>query len=269
MSSAREHVRNSWVKVGEQNNPPRIAIELHLGQLGRLAVPVLKWIEARKPANWGQKVDLVLTSSNSGGATRHGKKSTMTKSGPLTEVFRAIEEGDPSAAADLLPLVYSELRKLARSLMARRPPGNTLQTTALVHEAYLRLVGDEDPGWNNCGHFFGAAAQAMRQILVDQARRKASEKHGGRHRRTEAREWDLAAEPPPIDILALDEALQHLQRADPRKARIVMLRYFAGLTEAETAQVLDISLRTVEREWRFARAVLFTQLSDRTDSGQA
>ena len=131
----------------------------------------------------------------------------MSESKPLPVILKAIEEGNPAAADELLPLVYSELRKLARSLMAKTPPGNTLQTTALVHEAYLRLVGSADPGWNGRGHFFGAAARAMRQILVDQARRKASAKHGGGRRRVEAGDWELAVEPPVIDILALDEAL--------------------------------------------------------------
>ena len=186
----------------------------------------------------------------------------MTESARLTRVIRAINEGDPKAAAELLPLVYTELRKLARSLMAKTPPGNTLQTTALVHEAYLRLVGKEDPGWNGRGHFFAAAAQAMRQILVDQARRKHSAKHGGGRRRTEAGDWELAIEPPATDILALDEALARLEREEPRQARIVMLRYFAGLSEKETAAVLDLSLSTIQREWRFARTLLFTQLSD-------
>lgn len=184
----------------------------------------------------------------------------MTASQRLTETLMAIEGGDPRAASELLPLVYSELRKLAHSLMARRPPGNTLQTTALVHEAYLRLVGEADIGWNSRGHFFGAAAQAMRRILVDQARRKASEKHGGGLRRTVGSDWELAVEPPSIDVLALDEAIGRMECEDPRKARIVMLRYFAGLTEAEVAETLDISLRTVEREWRFARALLFSEL---------
>lgn len=186
----------------------------------------------------------------------------MSHSEALSGVLKAIDQGNPSAASELLPLVYAELRKLASSLMARRSAGNTLQTTALVHEAYLRLVGDRDPGWSGRRHFFGAAARAMRQILVEQARRKAAEKHGGKLRRAEPGEWELAVGPPVVDVLALDEALARLEREDPRKAMIVMLRYFAGLSQDEIAQVLDISLRTVEREWRFARALLFSQLSD-------
>jgi len=186
----------------------------------------------------------------------------MLEREPLTAILRAVDRGDPRAAAELVPLLYSELHRLARSLMRKNRRGDLLQTTALVHEAYLRLVGDEDPGWNSRGHFFGAAAQAMRQILVDQARRDASEKHGGQHRRTDPQEWELAVEPRSTDILGLDEALSDLERDDPRKAKIVMLRYFAGLSEAEIAAVLDVSARTVEREWIFARALLYTRLSD-------
>ena len=156
--------------------------------------------------------------------------------------------------------VYEELRRLARSLMAKTPPGNTLQPTALVHEAYLRLVGQEDPGWDCRGHFFAAAAQAMRQILVDQARRKAAAKHGGGQQRVDVDNLDLPIESPSEDMLALDEALHRLREQDPRKADVVMLRYFAGLTIAETARVLGISDKTVERDWRFARAVLYRQL---------
>lgn len=188
----------------------------------------------------------------------------MPKSERVSHIVRAIDDGDPRAAAELIPLVYAELRKLARSLMAETPPGNTLQTTALVHEAYLRLIGDEDPGWNGRGHFFGAAAQAMRQILVDQARRKASVKHGGNRQRVEG-EWDLAIEPSSIDILALDDALRHLEESDPTKVKIVLLRFFAGLNELETAAVLDMPLRTLQREWRFAKTLLFTYLSDSGD----
>ena len=146
--------------------------------------------------------------------------------------------------------------------MARLPPGSTLQATALVHEAYLRLVGEDKPSWNSRGHFFGAAAQAMRQILVDQARRKGSLKRGGDRRRIDLEVAEPAVVPPSVSILALDEALERLERDDPRKARIVMLRYFAGLTTKETAAALDVSVPTVEREWRFARTLLHTQLAD-------
>lgn len=182
--------------------------------------------------------------------------------GPVTQMLQAASGGDPQAAVDLLPLVYSELRQLARARMAKTPPGNTLQPTALVHEAYVRLVGGECPSWNSRGHFFAAAAQAMRQILVDRARRKATLKRGGLRKRVSLDAVEPAIEPPPEDVLALDEALAHLEQADPRKAKIVMLRYFAGLTASETAAALDVSVPTVEREWRFARAFLYTVLSD-------
>jgi RNA polymerase sigma factor (TIGR02999 family) len=175
-------------------------------------------------------------------------------------VLQAVEAGDPAAAEKLLPLVYSELRKLGRSLMVRVPPGNTLQPTALVHEAYLRLVGKEDPGWNGRGHFFAAAALAMRRILVEQARRKARYRHGGDRKRLDADGIDIPIEPPTDDVLALDEALLRLQQRDKRKADVVMLRYFAGLTIEETAAVLNVSEPTVERDWRFARALLYDEL---------
>ena len=183
-------------------------------------------------------------------------------SGPVTQLLHAAGAGDPQAAADLLPLVYAELRRLAQARMAKTPPGNTLQPTALVHEAYLRLIGDPSTAWSSRGHFFAAAAQAMRQILVDQARRKSSRKHGGEHTRVELDDIEPAFEADCLtDVLELDEALNQLQLTDERKAKIVMLRYFAGLTNEETAAALDVSVSTVEREWRFARALLFTWLS--------
>jgi len=178
----------------------------------------------------------------------------------VTQVLKAVEGGDPRAAEQLLPCVYTELRNLARSLMAKTPPGNTLQPTALVHQAYLRIVGDQDPGWNSRGHFFAAAAQAMRRILVEQARRKAAVKHGGDQRRTDVDGADIAIEPPGDDVLALDGALERLAQVDPRKSRVVELRYFIGLDIAETAQVLGVSEPTVERDWRFARAFLYNEL---------
>jgi len=145
-------------------------------------------------------------------------------------------------------------------MMAKTPPGNTLQPTALVHEAYVRLVGREDPGWNSRGHFFSAAAEAMRRILVEQARRKGRLKHGGQLVRVDADEVNLPIEPPSEDMLALDEALTRLAEIDKRKADVVMLRYFTGLTIEEVAMMTGISEPTVERDWRFARAFLFDQI---------
>ena len=180
----------------------------------------------------------------------------------VTRIIEAAGRGDRQAARDLLPLVYTELRKLALVRMAKASPGNTLQPTALVHEAYLQLVGKEDPGWKNRGHFFGAAARAMRQILVDQARRKGSLKRGGNRKRIPLDDVDLPIEPPCEDMLSLDHVLKELEQADPRKGEIVMLKYFAGLTNEETAAALGISTATVEREWRFIRTFLFSRLSE-------
>jgi RNA polymerase sigma factor (TIGR02999 family) len=165
------------------------------------------------------------------------------------------------AAADLLPAVYAELRRLAAVLTVRLPPGQTLQPTALVHEAYLKLVRDQDPGWEGRRHFFGAAAQAMREILVDQARRKATLKRGGDGRRVELTEGVALIEPPADDLLALDEVIQQLHAEEPRLAEIVMLRYYTGLSVEETAGVVGRSVSTVTREWRQARAWLAGQLN--------
>jgi len=151
--------------------------------------------------------------------------------------------------------------------MAKTPPGNTLQPTALVHEAFLRLIGSDQPNWDSRGHFFAAAAQAMRQILVEQARRKASAKHGGGRKRVDVERAEPVIEPPAEDLLALEEALTRLEQADRRKGRIVMLRYFAGLTTEETAAALGVSVPTVEREWRFIRTFLYTLLSDPETGG--
>jgi RNA polymerase sigma factor (TIGR02999 family) len=168
------------------------------------------------------------------------------------------EEARP--AADLLPAVYEELRRLAAALTRQLRPGQTLQATALVHEAYLRLVGHHDPGWEGRRHFFGAAARAMRQILIEQARRKASHKHGGGGRRVELAEGMAYIEPPADDLLALDEAIQRLQAQQPHLAEIVLLRYYTGLSVEETAVVLGESERTVYRDWRHARTWLALEL---------
>jgi RNA polymerase sigma factor (TIGR02999 family) len=173
----------------------------------------------------------------------------------VTRVLRQIEAGEPAAADELLPLVYDELRKLAAQKMAQEKPGQTLQATALVHEAYLRLVdGAAGRRWNNRSHFFAAAATAMRRILVDGARARQTEKRGGDRRREPL--FDVAAPPVNEELLALDEALHKLAAADPLKAQLVELRYFAGLTGDEAAEVLGISPSTADRHWTFARAWL-------------
>lgn len=172
----------------------------------------------------------------------------------VTTLITAIEDGDRQAAEDLLPLLYDELRRLARDWMARERP-QTLQPTALVHEAYLRLVGTEDPGWDGRRHFFGAAARAMRRILIERARRYQQKKHGAEYRFVELDD-DVAAPPTPDELLAVDQCLRRLDVDDPRMVQVVELRFFAGLTEAETAKVLDCSPRTVRRLWFGAKAWL-------------
>ena len=179
----------------------------------------------------------------------------------ITRVLSAIEHGDPRASEELLPLVYRELRRLAQQRIAREKPGQTLQATALVHEAYLRLVeGEEAQRWNSRGHFFAAAAEAMRRILVENARRKRTEKHGGLLERQDLDDIDIAAPAPSHDLLALDEALAKLEAEEPVKAQLVKLRYFAGLAEDEAASVLGISRTTAQRYWRYAKAWLITEL---------
>ena len=181
----------------------------------------------------------------------------------VTRLLDAAAAGDRQAAADLLPLVYDELRQLAAARMAAEPPDQTLQATALVHEAYLRLVGrGDDNRWDSRGHFFAAAAEAMRRILVDAARRKKREQHGGDRRRVELD--DVPAVPPHSrdDLLALDAALTRLAAEDAQAARLVELRHFAGLTVPEAAQVLGISPRTADRIWAFARAWLHREISN-------
>lgn len=190
----------------------------------------------------------------------------------VTQMIQAAAAGDGEAAAALLPRVYRELRSLAAARLRRLPTGQTLQATALVHEAYLALIGRQDPGWNGRGHFFGAAAQAMREILIDQARRKAALKRGGDLERAavepdELGELGVASDLPGEDLLALDAALTRLQAEHPERARVVTLRYFGGLSEAEIAEVLGVSTRTVERAWRFARAYLHAALAPTSGGG--
>lgn len=180
----------------------------------------------------------------------------------VTRILSAIEQGDPQAAERLLPLVYDELRKLAAVKLAQERPGHTLQATALVHEAYLRLVDGHQAAvnWNGRGHFFGAAAEAMRRILVEQARRKNRVRHGGELQRVAL--LDLAApEPTPrFDLLDLEEALTRLEREEPQKAQLVKLRYFAGLSIEDSAAALDLSPATAKRYWAYARAWLYGQI---------
>jgi len=178
----------------------------------------------------------------------------------VTRILCAIEQGDPRAAEHLLPLVYDELRKLAQTRMARLPPGETMQPTALVHEAYLRLVGKSDLHVENQRHFFFVAARAMRDILVERARSKAGPKHGGNRQRVELRDAVDAGAAVPEEVLAVHEALAELEKEDPLKAQIVNLRYFTGMSIAETTQVLGISERTLHRHWRFIKAWLKTRL---------
>ena len=188
----------------------------------------------------------------------------------VTRILCAIEKGDSHAAEQLLPLVYDELRKLAAQKLAREKPGQTLQATALVHEAYLRLVDvEEAPHWNSRGHFFAAAAEAMRRILIEQARRKGRRKHGGERRRLDLQAAELTVQAPNIDILAVDEAVTQLAIKHPEKAELVKLRYFAGLTLPEAATVLGISTPTAERHWRYARAWLARHLRRENGDRQA
>jgi RNA polymerase sigma factor (TIGR02999 family) len=171
-------------------------------------------------------------------------------------------DAEAQAAAELLPELYTELRRLAAALTAQRGPGQSLTPTALVHEAFLRLVKDQDPGWDGRRHFFGAAARAMREILIEQARRKGRLKRGGGGQRVELAEGMVWIEPPADDLLALDEAIQKLQAEDPRLAEIVMLRYYSGLSVEETAAVVGVSVSTVTRDWRYARAWLAGELGE-------
>jgi RNA polymerase sigma factor (TIGR02999 family) len=178
----------------------------------------------------------------------------------VTQILSAIAQGDSSAASQLLPLVYDELRKLALQKLSLETPGQTLQPTALVHEAYLRLVGEqEEPHWDNRGHFFAAAAEAMRRILVENARRKQTVKRGGGARRVPLEEFHRVAEFPE-DLLDLDDSLTRFAAEEPDKARLVQLRFFAGLSTPDAAAALGISVATAERWWTFARAWLYSEL---------
>jgi RNA polymerase sigma factor (TIGR02999 family) len=181
----------------------------------------------------------------------------------VTRILMKLETGDPSAAEQLLPVVYDELRQLAAVRLSQEKPGQTLQATALVHEAYLKLVGaNEAQHWNSRGHFFGAAAEAMRRILIDQARRKKSEKAGGQHQRRDLSLVEPEIQGPQLDLIALDVALDELQLHDPRAAALVKLRFFSGLTVAQAAEALGVSIGTAENDWVYAKSWLRLQMSD-------
>ena len=178
----------------------------------------------------------------------------------FTEILRAVEQGDPKAAEELLPLVYEELRKLAAFKLAQQPPNQTLQPTALVHDAYIKLLGSGNHSWQDRRHFFAAAAEAMRHILVDRARRKAAVRHGGGLQRLNLDDVVVAAETTDENILLMNEALEKLAAHDPATAELVKLRFFAGLTFPQAAEVLGISERTAKRSWSYARAWLFKEI---------
>jgi len=178
----------------------------------------------------------------------------------VTQILERVQQGDPQAAEALLPLVYDELRKLAAVRMSRESPGQTLQATALVHEAWLRLTGPADVQWNGRGHFFAAAAEAMRRILVDRARQKARQRHGGQLERVAMEHVTLATEDNHETVLAIHEAIEKLAHEAAQKAEIVKLRYFAGLEHAEIAEALGISEATARRHWSYARSWLYAEL---------
>ena len=179
----------------------------------------------------------------------------------VTRILGAIEQGDANAAEELLPLVYEELRRLASQKMSQEAPGHTLQATALVHEAYIRLVGPNAPSWSSRAHFFAAAAEAMRRILIENARRKQRLKHGVNRQRVDLDDIDITVEGSSIDLIALDEALSKLAKEDPAAADLVKMRFFAGLTLDQVAAVMGISRRTADRNWAYAKAWLYQQIT--------
>jgi RNA polymerase sigma factor (TIGR02999 family) len=188
----------------------------------------------------------------------------------VTQILSEIEKGDPSAADQLLPLVYDELRRLAAARLKQEKPGQTLQATALVHEAYVRLVNaSEAQHWNSRGHFFGAAAESMRRILVEQARRKKSLKGGGGLNRVELSDADLRDDDRELDMIALDDAIRGLESDDPRAAEVLKLRFFAGLTIKQAAEAIGISPATADNDWAYARSWLRVQLSGETEENNS
>lgn len=186
---------------------------------------------------------------------------------PVTDILSAIEQGDPVATEKLLPLVYNELRKLATVKLAQEKPGQTLEATALVHEAYLRLLGPlgRNPSWDNRGHFFAAAAEAMRRILVENARCRKSIKAGGMHHRIELSKLEPEGREPSLDLLALDDAIKKLEEKDPRKAKLIKLRFFTGLSNQQAAAVLGIAPSTADLDWAYAKCWLRIEMSECSD----
>lgn len=182
----------------------------------------------------------------------------------VTQVLQAVGRGQAGATEDLLPLVYNELRRLAAARMAQEAAGQTLQATALVHEAWLRLVGEGERSWENRAHFFSAAAEAMRRILIENARRKSRLKRGGNLLRIDISEIELAESTPDEKVLMIDEALERLEAQDPEKARIVVMKFFGGLTNQEVAETLGVNERTVERQWAFVKAWLFRSIQEKS-----
>ena len=178
----------------------------------------------------------------------------------LTQILQAVERGEENSSERLLPLVYDELRRLAAIKMSREAQNQTLQPTALVHEAWLRLTTDEEMGWQNRGHFFGAAAEAMRRILIERARRKSRLKHGGGQVRLDIQGLELADTTPDDKVLLINEALERFQAEDPEKASVVVMKFFGGLTNREVAESLNVTERTVERQWAYAKAWLFNTI---------
>jgi RNA polymerase sigma factor (TIGR02999 family) len=181
----------------------------------------------------------------------------------ITRILEAIEHGEPKATDHLLPQVYEELRKLAAHKMAGQPPGQTLQATALVHEAYLRLLGPEPVQWNSRGHFFAAAAEAMRRILIERARKKSARKHGGGLHRVDLDSVDIALDTGDDLLLLLNDTLEEFREKDPAAAELIKLRFFAGLPNHEAAQLLGVSDRTAKRSWAYARAWLYQRMQDK------
>lgn len=202
---------------------------------------------------------LVISGLRAGKKVKPDFRTTMSD---VTRILNAIEAGDERAVDKLILTVYQELGHLAAKKLQGEAPGQTLQPTALVHEAYLRLLGDQDQTWKSRTHFFSAAAEAMRRILVDNARRKKSLKRGEKHQRVNLEDADLAIKGPSEDIVALDEALSKLAASDKMKADLIKLRYFAGLTIEQAAEALDLSLSTAKRHWRYAKAWLYNQITN-------